>query len=742
MTERTTSIEPAPGDVWQDDGARGAAARPWQSIGGVGAGASNGLQNFIAVVLKRRWLILGITLAALVIALLFTVFSPPVYIARATFQVQREAPRVVDTQGANAASNTENDQAFLNTQFALMTSRVTAQGIVRRLNLATNRDFIGSGTFGGVFQNDSAPSPAALQQAFDAATAKVMQNLTATQYGTSLLIQVQYEDRNPAMAASIANAAIDEFIQDSIERQFLSSKYAGDFVGRRLLELKAKLEKSERDLVDYASHEKIISVTDAGKPGAQAQSLDSASLNVINNAAVTAKAQRLDAEAAWQLAQTSSAGALAQSTNDPQINDLAGKLATLQADYQQKAQTFRPNFPAMVELRAQIGAIQKQIDQQRGKLLQVVKGNYQLALDKEKALDDQLAKATSQVLDVQSRSIQYMILQREVDTNRALYDALLSRYKEIGVSGGSNSNNVSIIDRARAPGSPAWPILWLNLLIALVGGLAIGLGVAFLLDFLDDTFKMPEDVETNLGLPLLGMIPKLDEDETPLGELAKARSSFVEAYFAARTALQLAGANGAPKSLLITSSNPNEGKTTTAISLAQSFAQEGKRVLLVDADMRRPSLHKMLGFNNAEGFANALNGERRAADVIVHDGHGYDVLPSGPISPNPARLLSGGLRGLLADLESRYDMVIFDGPPIVGLADVPILSAAIEETILVIQARKSRRRVVMSALRRLRSSRSSIVGVILTKFDHRSADYAYTYAYSSYYYSYGDNRTA
>jgi len=164
--------------------------------------------------------------------------------------------------------------------------------------------------------------------------------------------------------------------------------------------------------------------------------------------------------------------------------------------------------------------------------------------------------------------------------------------------------------------------------------------------------------------------------------------------------------------------------------------------LLVDADMRRPSLHKMLGFNNADGFANALNGERRAADVIVQDSHGFDVLPSGPISPNPARLLSGGLRGLLADLESRYDMVIFDGPPIVGLADVPILSAAIEETVLVIQARKSRRRVVMSALRRLRSSRSSIVGVILTKFDHRSADYAYTYAYSSYYYSYGDGKAA
>jgi len=186
MTERTTSIEPAPGDVWQDDGARGAAARPWQAIGG--AGASNGLQNFIAVVLKRRWLILGITLAALVIALLFTVFSSPVYIARATFQVQREAPRVVDTQGASTAPSTESDQAFLNTQFALITSRVNAQGIVRRLNLATNRDFIGGGALGGIFQNDGTPSPAALQQAFDAATAKVMQNLTATQYGTSLLI--------------------------------------------------------------------------------------------------------------------------------------------------------------------------------------------------------------------------------------------------------------------------------------------------------------------------------------------------------------------------------------------------------------------------------------------------------------------------------------------------------------------------------------------------------------------------
>jgi len=744
MDDRTSAAtHPAPGDVWQDDGAHGATARPWQSLGTAGAAAGNGLQNFISVILKRRWLILGITLAALLIALLGTLLADPVYIAQATFQVQREAPHVTDTATpTDASSSIQNDVAFLNTQFALVTSRATAQGIVRRLNLATNRDFIGGGTLAGIFQNNAAPSPAQLQQAFDAATAKVQANLTATQYGQSQLIQVQYQDRSPQLAAAIANAAIDEFIQGTIERQFLASKYTGDFVGRRLLELKAKLEKSERDLVDYASHEKIISVSDAGKPGAQAQSIDSATLNVINNAAATAKAQRVDAEAAWQLAQSSNGAALAQSSNDPQINEMAARLSALQADYSQKLQTFRPNFPAMVELRTQISTIQKQIAEQRGKLLQTIKGNFQLAVDKEKALDDQLAKATSQVLDVQSRSIQYMILQREVDTNRALYDALLQRYKEIGVAGGSNSNNVSIIDRARIPGSPARPILWLNLAIALIGGLAIGLGIAFVLDFLDDTFKMPEDVEQNLGLPLLGMIPKLEEGETPLTELGKARSSFVEAYFAARTSLQLANANGTPKSLLITSSTPNEGKTTTAISLAQSFAEQGKRVLLVDADMRRPSLHKILTFANTAGLANVLTGERRSADVIVHDSHGFDVLPSGPTSPNPARLLSSGLRPLLNDLEQRYDLVIFDGPPVVGLADVPILASAIQETVLVIQARRSRRRVVMSALRRLRSSRNAIVGVILTKFDHRSADYAYTYAYSSYYYSYGDGRTA
>jgi capsular exopolysaccharide synthesis family protein len=747
MDDRNSAVtHPAPGDVWQDDSAAAAGPRPWQAVnaGGTGgSGVGNGLQNFIAVVLKRRWLILGVTLAALLIALLVTLLMPPAYIARATFQVQREAPHVVDSQTATeGASGTEKDAAFLNTQFALVTSRVTAQGIVRRLNLATNRDFVGGGTLGGIFQNDGTPTPAQLQQAFDAATAKVQSNLTATQFGLSDLIQVQYQDRNPQIATAVANAAIDEFIQGSIERQFLASKYAGDFVGKRLLELKAKLEKSERDLVDYASHEKIISVTDGGKTGAQAQSIDSATLNVINNAAATARAQRVDAQAAWELAQQSGGAALAQSSNDPQINELAGRLATLQADYAQKLQTFRPNFPAMVEQRTQISTMQKQLADLRGKLLQTVKGSYQLSIDKEKALNDQLAKATSQVLDVQSRSIQYMILQREVDTNRALYDALLQRYKEIGVAGGSSSNNVSIIDRARVPGSPAYPILWLNLLIALVGGLAIGLGIAFVLDFLDDTFKMPEDVESNLGLPLLGMIPKLEEGATPLAELGKARSSFVEAYFAARTALQLANANGTPKSLLITSSNPNEGKTTTAISLAQSFAEQGKRVLLVDADMRRPSLHKILGFGNTDGLANTLTGERRAADVIVHDSHGFDVLTSGPTSPNPARLLSGGLRSLLSDLETRYDLVIFDGPPVVGLADVPILASAIQETVLVIQARKSRRRVVMSALRRLRTSRNAIVGVILTKFDHRSADYAYTYAYSSYYYSYGDGRTA
>ncbi len=729
-------VGPTPGDVWYD----GTPAGDQHDHGmndGFDHGSRAGLQTYIGVVLKRRWLILGITVGAVLAALVATLLADPVYIARATFQAQREAPRVIDAQSVTDSGST-SDATFLQTQFALIKSRATAGGIVRRLHLDRNADFVESGgSLSGLFKKGAPSSPAQQQRAIERATSMVEANLTATALTQSSLIQVQYANGNPQMAAKIANAAVDEFIEGTIERQYSASRYARDFVGRRLNELKKRLGKSERDLVDYAQKQRIINVTDARNPG-QSQSLDSVSLNAINTALATAKAARIDAEENWRVARSGEGQSFSQIQSDPQAIALLTRLQTLQADYQQRLQAFKPTFPAMVQTRSEIATVQAQMNRSRANVAQSLRVSYELALSKEKAIEAQLGQMTGQVLDLQRRSIEYTILQREVDTNRSLYDALLQRYKEIGVAGGSGSNSISIVDRARVPGVPARPILWLNLVLALAAGLGLGLAIAFALDFLDDTFKMPEDVEQKLGLPLLGMIPKLDEGVRPVEELVNVRSSFSEAYFSARTALQLVS-SGTPRSLLVTSANPSEGKSTSAVALAYSFAEEGKKVLLVDADMRRPSLHKALGQSNVRGMSNVLNGEAAMKDAIIHFEAGFDLLVCGPLPVNPARLLSNGLKPLLKEALDNYDLVLFDGPPIVGLADVLMLASIVQATVIVVQARKSRRRVVLSALRRLRSSRRTIAGVLLTKFDHRSADYAYSYDYSTYY-SYGSDK--
>lgn len=734
MNERSVSGDrmiPAPGDVWEGDG----SARGFSRDVAVEDGHRSGLTHYVMILRKRKWLIVSTTAIALLIGLVATLLAEPVYTARATFEVQREAPRVLDVNSVEADNN--GDALFFQTQFALIKSRASAQGIVRRLKLDSNPEFVD--VSGGLFdaKTGSAATPQERQRAFEAATNKVQAGLLAAPYAGSSLIEVTYESNDPRMAAAVANAAVDEFIESTIDRQYAASNYARNFLGRRLQELKQRLGASERELVNYAAQQGIVNVTDARNAG-QSQSLDSASLSALNASLAQATAARVQAEQNWRLAQQASGRTLPQVLADPQVSALTGQLAALRSDYEQRLQTFKPEFPAMVQARAKITETEGELAAARNRVLQSLRGSYELALNQEQALQKQMEQSTGKVIDLQGRSIQYTILQREVDTNRALYDALLQRYKEIGVSGGAGSNSVSVIDRARVPGSPSRPILWLNLALAFLAGLGLGVAISLILEFVDDTFKLPEDVENKLHLPLLGMIPKLEEDQVAVDELADPRSGFSEAYFAVRTALQISGPNGLPRSLLVTSSNPAEGKSTTAVALAYSFAGGGKRVLLIDADMRRPNLHKLLSTTNVRGLSTVLSGEASMRDAVQTIEAGFDVVPAGPIPPNPARLLSTGLRPLLAEAMANYDLVLVDGPPVVGLADVPMLSAAIEATVLVVQAKKSRRGVVLSALRRLRGSRGQIAGVVLTKFDRKAAAYSDSLDYSEYYYSYGE----
>ncbi|MFD1949590.1 GumC family protein [Sphingomonas arantia] len=732
------------GDAWVGSAlGGGGTGRPG---GPDGDGGSDLLRGYVAALRKRRLLILGITAAAVALALVLTLLSGRVYVAQATFEVQREALRVLDRDEASVENDpASSEELFMQTQFALLKSRSLAEGLVRRLRLDTRPDFGIAEAMPAASGAGTIPPAALARLRFDAAVNKVMGLISAAPLGTSSVIELQAESDNPQLAAAIANGAVDEFTESSMQRRYAASNYARGFLARRLNEIKQRLEVSERQLVQYAEQQRILPLSDArvGVTGASGggQSLDSASLGTLNQALSEARSARILAEANYRQAARGGVNAMPQAESNPELVALRGQLAQAQADYDQRLPTFKPTFPDMVALAARISRLRAQIGAADTQSVAGTRNAYTLARDQEVALQREVDGLKGTVLQLQNRSIQYTILQREVDTNRALYDALLQRYKEIGVSGGSGSNNVSVIDRARAPGAPARPILWLNLLLALVAGLGLGVAIALILEYLDDTFKQPDDVERKLHLPLLGMTPKLADGDTPVAALTERRSTLSESYQSIRTAIELSSANGVPQILCVTSSGISEGKSTTSMALAKSFADQDKRVLLVDSDLRKPTIHRMLGLPNTVGFSNVLAGEVPFASAVQHVASlGIDVIPCGPTPPNPALLLTTGLRARFADLRGAYDIVLVDGPPVIGLADAPLLCDAADGAVMVVEANVQRRNAVRAALRRLSRSRTNLLGVILTKFDPKKAGHGDTESYMTYYYKYGADR--
>jgi capsular exopolysaccharide synthesis family protein len=401
----------------------------------------------------------------------------------------------------------------------------------------------------------------------------------------------------------------------------------------------------------------------------------------------------------------------------------------------------KPDHPEMVSLRSQIDELQRQISKQQGQVSSAqtnqLLADYRAALSAENALKARVAQLKGAVLDLRGRSIQYTILQREVDTNRALYDALLQRYKQIGVAGGIGTAPVSIVDRADVPSFPFKPNLFLNLILGLGFGLAAGVGGAVGLEFLHDTVNSREDVRKKLLLPCLGTVPRTSAGDIFVKELKDPASLVSEAYSAIVAALQFSTDAGMPKVLLLTSTRSGEGKSSSALAIAQNFARRRKSVLLVDADLRKPAF-KVSG--DKLGLSKLLTSGGTVDDQVVET-HQTNLwlLPSGPLPPNPADLLSTGrIRKIVAEAAERFELVVIDGPPTLGLADAPLLAAAAGNILFVVESGKTRTRAAVEALNRLDATGAQILGAALVKATEASA----AYGYGRYGYGYGRGKNA
>lgn len=717
----------------------GVQSEGW-SNGEPGQGALD-IAVYWRLALKHRILILGCFFTVLAIGAALTFLMTPVFTAQATLQIDREAARIFNSEEVTPGESMIQGEEFFQTQYGLLRSRSLAERVIDSLGLASSDEALKA--IGAEVPDATGSAADQAERRRAAALQAVQENLSVSPVRGSRLVAVGFDNPSPVVAADVANGFAENFIQANLDRKFESSKYAREFLEERIAQTKDRLESAERQLVAYAASQQIINVTEPGEGGADTgstRSLTSSNLVALNGALAEARADRVAAEERWRSARTTALMTLPEVLENPAIQRLTEQRAVLSAAYQQKLSVYQPDYPEMVQLRAQIEEADGQIATIAGNIRSSIRSQYQIAANEERSLQGQVSRLTGDVLDLRDRSIQYNILQRELDTTRTLYEGLLQRYKEVGVTGGVTANNISIVDRAAPPEKPSKPNLLLNISLAALLGLGLGVVAALVLEALDETIATPDDAESKLGVPVLGVIPLLEKNQTTSAALADIRSGFSEAYYSLRTALQFSTPDGAPSSILVSSARPAEGKSTTAYAIALNLARVGRRVLLVDGDLRNPSMHRVVGVENERGMSNLLSGSADLASLTQSTRQeNLFFISCGPLPPNPAELWGGDrMDQFLRESRSMFDHVVIDGPPVLGFADAPLLAAVVSGVVFVVESRGTRRGQARGALRRLRVGRAHLLGAVLTKFNVKSTSYGgYDYAYD---YHYGEEQ--
>lgn len=698
-------------DRFNPDAARNQGTRDAPGVGGLDFAA------LVRIVSHWRWLILGAIAVGLLGAIVVTMMTTPLYRSWVTLEVNPPVVEIMDEKTRDSSGTTAWD--FVATQVGLLSSRSIAERAAQDLNLANNREFVGEG--------GDAKSRLA------SATGQVAGGLSVEVPKEGQLIRFSYDSTSPQLSAAIANQIAESFINSNLQRRYDASAYARAFLEKQIAKTRGTLEASERQLVAYAQAQGIISTGSGpnGQSNGDVGSLQGESLVALNKALADATARRIAAEGAYR--QGGAVGATSDVTQSTQ--GLRQQRATLEADYQQKRTMLKPEHPDMLSLRSQINEIDRQISRETSQVASgrnnTLLADFRGAAAAESALQARVGQLKGSVLDLRGRSIQYTILQRDVDTNRSLYDALLQRYKEVGVAAGIGSAPVSIVDRAQVAGGPYRPNILLNLLIGLALGLLAGLGIAFALEYLYDTIKTREDVRAKLGLACLGAIPKTSGKDSFIEELKDPRSIVSEAYSAVVAALRFSTEDGLPKALVVTSTRSGEGKSSSSLALAQNFARRGASVLLIDADMRKPAFKAS---SDKVGLTRLLTAEDEVRKhVLPTQFENLWLLPSGPLPPNPADLLSTGrFQAIVAEVTSHFDMVIIDAPPLLGLADSLLLAEIAGNVMFVVESGRTRTKAAMEAIGMLRNTGVHIVGAMLTKSAEDMGGYGYkSYGYAA-----------
>jgi len=686
---------------------------------------------------RRKLTILSVALLFFVLVLVATLMKTPTYRASVTLELNPNEGKVLEYD-VQADKVPVNDKDFYQTEYELLKSRNLAERVINSLGL--NPELSG----GGVSRKPS-DFHALLGQLRELVTGKpdepdqklglyppenrLLENLTVQPVKNSRLVTLHYVSTDPEMAAIIVNSFATNFISMNIQRRTNATAYAKTFLENQLELAKSKLEDSETRLIAYAKNKRIFSLDDK-------QDLISGKLQRLNEALTEAEARRIAAE---NLYRNTDASAGQGRVRDSQlIQRLKERRLELMNEYQDKVQIYRPDFPSVLALRRQLDEVEAQLDQEITQEVStsaaMLKSAYMASRGDEEAIRAELERYKQELLLNRDKSIGYNTLSREVETNRELYDGLLQRFKEVSVAGYAEPNTVSIVDPATIPWATNSPNLPLSLLIGLGGGLVLGMIAAFLLDFLDDRIHDTVELDQSLGLPLLGSIPmsrsRLRPDQFALMSHDQPRTPIAEAFRTLKTNLLFASRGEFPRVVAITSAGPSEGKTTTAINLATSLAQQGKTVLLIDGDLRCPALHKRLKLDKQPGLINFLMGEVKLKQTILQTGIPHiKVIQAGDQPVTHQEVFSREKIGLMLQILTQstvFDHLILDCPPVMGFGDALILGNCADATLLTLQVDKTCKRPLANAYKRLIQAHSNVAGaVIFSHADRLNEGYYY-----------------
>lgn len=699
----------------------------------------------IIAIIRANLLVVGLILAAsLAIAVTVTMLQTPRFTAETTLQINDQSAQVFGKQDDTlqdpivSASDTER---FLQTQLDILKSRALAERVAQKLRLVGNARFYDA-------MGITPPNGNLTRAELEDLTIRTIEAARSVELPRNTrLATVSFNCTQPELAAKIANAFASEFIQTNLQRRFDSSAYAREFISGQLSDARAKVERSERELNAYARQAGLIrdrnyDNSDTGKRSGSGSSVTTTSLLEINSAANQAQAARIAAEGRWRLIASGNILNSPDVLSNPAISQLLAERARSAAELEKQRANHLEDYPLVQQLKAQVDVIDAQIQSVARSIRASVKQQYDAAAEAESNLRRQVGELKGASLAEQDQLVQYRLLEREADTNRTVYEGLLQRYKELNAAAGISASNISIIDPAFPPIKPSSPNLFRNLLFAFIVGLGATAAFIYLRTLFDDSVKVPEDVESKLQMPLLGVIPVVEELAVN-SSLDDPKSPVSEGYNSLRSALLYSTPAGLPKTILVTSSQPSEGKSTTSLAVARGIARLGRKVVLLDGDLRRPALHRaipMLGADNSIGVSSILTAQSSIEEALRDtDVEHLKVITSGPIPPSPTELLSSGrMNQLVEHLSAEFDLVVLDSPPVLGLADAPLMAALVDGVVLVIQSDRNRRGSLKASLRRLRRMRTSILGGVITKFDPTDMGNRYSEYYGYNYYQYSN----